>query len=115
MTNLIANAIKYSPSGSPVLIRARQSERELVVEVVDKGVGVPRDEIDRLGERFFRASTAGSAPGSGLGIAITQELVELHSGALEVESDVGSGSIFRIRIPAGLGSGSVGESEREAD
>ena len=99
ITNLISNAIKYSPEGGPVLIRARQADAELWIEVVDKGVGVPEDEIGRLGERFFRASTAGAARGTGLGISITQELVELHGGALEVESEVDSGSIFRIRIP----------------
>ena len=76
--------------------------------MIDKGVGVPDDEIGRLGERFFRASTAGEAPGTGLGISITQELVELHGGTLEIESEVGSGSIFRIRIPGGLGAASVG-------
>lgn len=113
-TNLISNAIKYSPEEGSVLIRARQIESELWVEVIDKGVGIPGDEIARLGERFFRASTAGSASGSGLGIAITQELVDLHDGVLEVESEVGSGSIFRIRIPGGLEVESVGEPEREA-
>jgi signal transduction histidine kinase len=111
VANLVSNAIKYSPSGGPVLIRARQLDSELWIEVVDKGVGIPRDEIGRLGERFFRASTAGRAPGTGLGIAITRELVDLHGGSLEVESDVGSGSIFRIRIPTGLGEASVGEAQ----
>ena len=103
VANLVSNAIKYSPEGGPVLIRARPLEEELWIEVVDKGVGIPRSEIGRLGERFFRASTAGDAPGSGLGIAITQELVDLHGGTLEVESDVGSGSVFRIRIPDDVG------------
>jgi signal transduction histidine kinase len=113
-TNLISNAIKYSPWGSPVLIRARQIDTELWVEVVDKGVGIPDNEIGRLGERFFRASTAGSASGSGLGIAITQELIDLHGGVLEIESEVGAGSIFRIRIPGGLAEASVGEPEGQA-
>lgn len=114
VTNLMANAIKYSPDGGAVLIRAREVDAELWVEVIDKGVGVPPDEIGRLGERFFRASTAGTAPGTGLGIAITQKLVDLHRGKLEVESEVGSGSIFRIRVPGGLGD-SVAEAEGEPD
>ncbi|MDQ3730369.1 MAG: HAMP domain-containing histidine kinase [Actinomycetota bacterium] len=101
LTNLLSNAIKYSPEGGPVLVRAKQSGSELWIEVLDKGVGVPQDEIGRLGERFFRASTAGSAPGTGLGISITQELVDLHHGELDISSEVGSGSIFRIRLPAG--------------
>jgi signal transduction histidine kinase len=102
VTNLIANAIKYSSEGGAVLIRARQVSTELWIEVVDKGVGIPKDEIPRLGERYFRASTAGTASGTGLGIAITRELIDLHRGVLEIESEVGSGSIFRIRIPGGL-------------
>ena len=113
VANLISNAIKYSPGGGPVLVRGREIDSELWVEVIDKGVGIPNDEVKSLGERFFRASTAGDVSGTGLGIAITQELVELHRGTLEVESEVGSGSIFRIRIPGGLGAESVGEAERE--
>jgi signal transduction histidine kinase len=114
VANLISNAIKYSPGGGPVLIRGREVDSELWVEVIDKGVGIPDDEVKRLGERFFRASTAGDVSGTGLGIAITEELVELHRGSLEIESEVGSGSIFRIRIPDGLGADSVGETERES-
>jgi signal transduction histidine kinase len=101
VANLISNAIKYSPDGAPVLVRARQVDAELWIEVIDKGVGIPLDEIERIGERFFRASTAGHTSGTGLGIAITRELIELHDGVLEIESEVGAGSIFRIRIPAG--------------
>jgi signal transduction histidine kinase len=100
VTNLVSNAIKYSPPGAPILIRAKGSRAELSIEVIDKGVGIPADEIGRLGERFFRASTAGSQPGTGLGIAITKELVALHDGELDIRSEVGVGSIFRIRIPA---------------
>ncbi len=115
VANLVSNAIKYTPGGGPVLIRARQVGSQLWIEVVDKGVGIPEDEIGRLGERFFRASTAGDASGSGLGISITQELVDLHRGELEIESEVGSGSIFRIRVPAGLETALVGKAEGEPD
>ncbi|HYH61237.1 MAG TPA: ATP-binding protein [Solirubrobacterales bacterium] len=104
ITNLVSNAIKYSPEGGPVLIRARQAASELWIEIVDKGVGVPKEEIGQLGERFFRASTAGEASGTGLGISITKELIELHGGWLEVESKLGSGSIFRLRLPPVAGS-----------
>ena len=111
VANLVSNAIKYSPRGGPVLIRGRQVGSELWIEVVDKGVGIPKDELGRVGERFFRASTAGEASGTGLGIAITQELVDLHRGELEIESSFGMGSLFRIRIPDGLGDGSFGDPE----
>lgn len=100
MTNLISNAIKYSPEGSPVSIRARSAGSEVVLEVIDQGVGIPTPEIDQIGDRFFRASTAGDVKGTGLGIAITRELIELHGGSLEIESAEGSGSTFRLRLPA---------------
>jgi two-component system, OmpR family, sensor kinase len=98
--NLIGNAIKFSDEAGEVALRALARDGEAVVEVSDSGVGIPADEVPRLKERFYRASTAGSAQGTGLGLSITHEIVELHGGRLEVESRVGAGSTFRIRLPA---------------
>ena len=100
LTNLISNAVKYSPEGATVRLAALMDDGEALIEVADSGVGIPQEELERIGERFFRASTAGDAPGTGLGIAIARELVELHGGRLEAESVVGKGSTFRIRLPA---------------
>ena len=97
--NLIGNAIKFSSEDERVALRALARDGEVLIEVSDRGVGIPADEVPRLKERFYRASTAGDAQGTGLGLSITQEIVERHGGRLEVESQVGAGSTFRIRLP----------------
>ena len=98
--NLIGNAIKFTGDEGQVALRALARDGEAVIEVSDSGVGIPADELPRLKERFYRASTAGTAQGTGLGLAITHEIVEGHGGRMEVESRVGVGSTFRIRLPA---------------
>jgi two-component system OmpR family sensor kinase len=109
--NLIGNAIKFSPPGERVVLRALAANGEAVIEVSDRGVGIPEEELPRLNERFFRASTAGEAQGTGLGLAITQEIVERHGGRLEVESQLGVGSTFRICLPR-ISPASVGPASR---
>ena len=69
-------------------------------EAGDEGVGIPPEEVARIGERFFRARTAAGVEGTGLGLAITRELVDRLDGRLEVESAEGVGSTFRVRLPA---------------
>lgn len=97
--NLVSNAVKFNRGGGKVLISAATEDGEAVVEVTDQGVGIPPEELARIGERFFRASTTTSMPGTGLGLAITREIVERHGGRLEIESEPGRGSRFRIRLP----------------
>jgi signal transduction histidine kinase len=99
VTNLLSNAIKYSPEGSTIVARTHCRDGKIVIEVADHGVGIPDEEVGRIGERFFRASTAGTTQGTGLGLAITQRLIELQGGSLEVESELGAGSTFRIVLP----------------
>ncbi|CAA9366213.1 MAG: hypothetical protein AVDCRST_MAG93-7995, partial [uncultured Chloroflexia bacterium] len=98
-TNLVGNAIKFTPSGGSVELRGRRSGEEVIVEVVDQGVGIPATELPRLTERFFRASTAGTVQGTGLGLAITKEIIERHQGRLEIESVEGEGSTFLVVLP----------------
>jgi signal transduction histidine kinase len=97
--NLVSNAIKFNRPGGEVKISAAARNGAAVVEVTDEGVGIPPGELTRIGERFFRASTTTNVPGTGLGLAITREIVERHGGTLEIESEVGSGSTFRISLP----------------
>ena len=99
LVNFIENAIKYSQPGGEVRISAAANNGAAVVEVSDQGVGIPPEELERIGERFFRASTTTNMPGTGLGLAITREIVERHGGRLDVDSEVGKGTNFRITLP----------------
>jgi signal transduction histidine kinase len=94
--NLVENAIRYSPRGHSVLIRVASEDRQAVLEVVDHGPGIPPEQIRRIFERFHH----GPQGRSGLGLAIAQSVVERHGGSIQVESQPGAGSRFRILLPA---------------
>ena len=102
--NLLSNAFKFTLSGT-IAVRLRRTGPDAVLEVADSGVGIPQEEIPRLFERFHRVeSTRGrTQEGSGIGLALVQELVELHGGRIEVSSALGQGTTFRVRVPLGSG------------
>jgi signal transduction histidine kinase len=99
--NLISNAIKFTPRGGVVTVSVRATTSRVIVTVADTGMGIPSAELDQLFERFFRASTATRAavPGVGLGLSITKAIVVAHDGELDVESEVGVGTSFIMRLP----------------
>ncbi len=107
--NLTDNALKYSPDGGAVVLRAWRDATTVVVEVVDQGIGVAPEDLDRLGERFFRATSAQAhgIPGIGLGLATAQAVATLHEGVLSATSTLGQGSSFRLRLPIMRGSRAV--------
>jgi two-component system phosphate regulon sensor histidine kinase PhoR len=102
-TNLVANAVKFTPSGGRITMTADLDADDdgVLIQVSDTGIGIPDDERGKLFSRFFRASNASAAalPGTGLGLAIVREIVERHGGAVEVESEVGAGSVFTVWLP----------------
>ena len=99
--NLLDNAIKYSDPGARVDVKIEESVSSLTVEVKDTGVGIPEEDLGQLFERFYRVDKDRSRAtgGSGLGLAISRQIVEMHGGELSVESEVGEGSTFRVRLP----------------
>ena len=99
LANLTSNAVKFSPDGGVVAIRVSADGDRCRVAVSDQGPGIPAEEIERLGTRFFRASTSGGVKGTGLGLAITREVAESHGGALRIESVLGEGSTFAVELP----------------
>ena len=101
VTNLIGNAVKFTPSGGSVRVRVDERGAAAVVEVEDTGIGIDPHEQDRLFERFFRASsaTAEQVPGTGLGLAIAREIAEAHGGSIAVRSERGRGTTFTVELP----------------
>jgi signal transduction histidine kinase len=100
LQNLVQNAVKYSPHGGQVTLRVRAAE-QAEVTVEDRGVGIPRDALPRLFQRFYRVehATTRGISGLGIGLYVVQEIVSLHGGTVAVESEVGRGSRFFVRLP----------------
>ena len=104
LVNLIGNAIKFTPEGGQVAVLARLENDAVRVEVRDTGPGIPPEEQKRIFEAFVRLQRPGAGPeGTGLGMAITQRLVEMHGGQLGLESELGKGSCFYISLPVAPG------------
>jgi signal transduction histidine kinase len=97
--NLLSNAIKFTPEGGSVTVSVDRQGDSAVLEVADTGVGIPADEVGKLFERFFRASTAATIRGTGLGLSIAKSIAEAHGGTLGVRSTVGVGTTFSLELP----------------
>ena len=99
--NLLSNAFKYTLQGR-VDVRLRRQDGCVVLEVADTGCGVPEQERSRIFDRFHRVESAGRThEGSGIGLALVQELVRLHGGRIELDSELGVGTTFRVTLPLG--------------
>ncbi|MBI2412155.1 MAG: PAS domain-containing protein [Deltaproteobacteria bacterium] len=96
MVNLLDNAIKYTPSGGEIKVRAEKTDGGVRVDVVDTGIGIPAGDLPRIFERFYRVDKARSRElgGTGLGLAIVKHIIQGHNGKLQVESAPGKGSCF---------------------
>ena len=103
LDNLISNAIKFTPEGGRVTVRAEAVGHNIVFEVADTGDGISAADRERLFDPFFRSreANARAVPGTGLGLTITKAIVDAHGGAIRIESAVGGGTTFRVRIPVG--------------
>jgi two-component system, OmpR family, sensor kinase len=98
-SNLLSNAIKYSPSGGVIEIGAEVSTSEVIVVVVDHGIGIPQGDLNRLFERYHRGSNVSGIVGTGVGLHLVKMVVELHDGRIVVDSKEGAGSRFAIHLP----------------
>jgi len=101
ITNLLLNAIKYTPPEGTIAVNASNSNDVVVLEIADTGIGIPEDEIDKVFDEFFRASNAKKheRDGTGLGLAIAKQIIERHGGSISVESQLGRGTTFRLTLP----------------
>ena len=100
LSNLVGNAIKYAPNGTPINVRAERQNGLFRIAVSDHGPGIPPEERGHMFEKFFRGRGVGSTPGAGLGLSIARSLVVLHGGTLDYEDTPGGGSTFVVRLPA---------------
>ena len=101
LSNLINNAIKYSPAGAPIRLSGRVTPQEVIVTVADRGIGIPLDEQGRIFERFYRVDDQLSrqTQGSGLGLYLAKAIVDAHRGRIWVESTPGKGAAFSFALP----------------
>ncbi|MBA3870978.1 MAG: PAS domain-containing sensor histidine kinase [Anaerolineae bacterium] len=100
LTNLLTNAIKYSPEGAPVNMELAYADCQAIIKISDHGIGIPQEDLPRLFEPFSRASNVGGIPGTGLGLAIAKQAMDLHGGSITVASELGKGTTFTIILPA---------------
>ena len=98
LRNLLSNAYKYSPAGGPVQVRLREQDGEVVLAVRDHGMGMSPDQVARVCERFYRADASGNIAGTGLGMSIVKEIVQLHGGRLLIDSTPGAGTTVSVRL-----------------
>lgn len=101
VTNLVGNAVRYSPDGEPVTVMTEQLPNDVEIRVVDRGIGIPADDLETIFHRYQRSRSGleRGVSGSGLGLSIVREIVELHGGSVWAESREESGSTFCVRLP----------------
>jgi two-component system sensor histidine kinase KdpD len=99
LNNLLDNALKYSPGDSPLEVEARQQGKQVFISVLDHGIGIPREDLDRVFDKFFRVQRPEQVTGTGLGLAICKGIVEAHGGRIWAEQRDGQGTRMTIALP----------------
>ncbi|MCD6098194.1 HAMP domain-containing histidine kinase [bacterium] len=97
--NVLANAIKYTPKGGKVTVRASLSPADLEIAISDTGIGIPKESVEHIFDKFYQVRSSGARKGSGLGLAITKEIVVAHGGSVRVESEEGKGTTVYLLLP----------------
>jgi two-component system, OmpR family, sensor histidine kinase KdpD len=103
LTNLLDNAIKYSPPGSPVELEVRQEQEWVVISVCDSGFGIPPADLERVFDKFYRVESQPPRLGTGLGLSISKGFVEAHGGRIGVRNNPGTGVTVEFSLPLGAG------------
>jgi PAS domain S-box-containing protein len=103
LVNLLGNAVKYTPQGGRVTFRVNLTDQHIEINVEDTGVGIAEDEVEKVFDKFFRSNDprVQEQTGTGLGLALAQEVVRLHGGRISVESEINKGSTFTVTLPLG--------------
>jgi len=99
ITNVISNAIKYSKNGTVVKILAKANQHKVALRIVDQGIGIPKEDLANIGQKFFRAKNTLAVAGTGIGIYLTKHFIELHGGEILIDSELGVGTSATITLP----------------
>jgi two-component system phosphate regulon sensor histidine kinase PhoR len=99
IANLVHNAIKFTPAGGRITITSRALEDSVIVDIADTGIGIPKEDLARVFERFYKGDKARAGEGTGMGLAIAKHVVEAHGGSIWVRSEEGNGSTFSFSLP----------------
>lgn len=99
--NIVENGIKYTPDGGKVRVTLVRDGRDAILKITDNGVGIPREDLAHIFERFYRVDKARSRDTAvtGLGLSIVQQIIRLHGGNIDVQSEPGKGTTFTIELP----------------
>jgi two-component system sensor histidine kinase KdpD len=99
LVNVIDNAIKYSSKNSQIDIDVTQAEKEVSIQISDRGIGIPEEDLERVFDKFYRVSRPESVTGTGLGLAICKGIVEAHGGTITAKNRPGGGTDITITLP----------------
>ena len=101
LSNLLANALRYTPAGGSVRVEVGAADGTVVVSVSDTGRGIPPDQQERIFDRFVQSGDGGNVGAAGLGLSIVRDIVQAHGGRIHLESTLGAGSRFTLELPRG--------------
>jgi two-component system sensor histidine kinase KdpD len=99
LVNLIDNAVKYSPSDKPIEVQAHRTDAQVTIDVLDRGIGVPPEDLTRMFDKFFRVQRPDNTAGTGLGLSISWGIVEAHGGRIWANNRPGGGLVVTIALP----------------
>ncbi|AKL94093.1 ATpase, histidine kinase-, DNA gyrase B-, and HSP90-like domain containing protein [Clostridium aceticum] len=99
LTNLLTNAVKYSKANKDIIVKIEFEEENVLFKIIDQGIGIPKAEQKNLFQSFYRASNVGDISGTGLGLTIVQDFVDIHQGSISFKSEVDKGTTFIVKIP----------------
>ena len=98
--NIIGNAIKYSHDGSRIVVNAKENGTDVVISIQDNGVGISEEDLPHIFDGFYRGKSGQAmATGHGIGLAVSRQIIEAHNGSIVVESELGKGTTFTVRLP----------------